>query len=152
VTSETTRFLSLLEERLALLNSLASALLAARTDIVSLDINGLESRITEQDNLCNQIRNLDYQLDRVQSQCTSLLSAPPNRLSAPAADSDSIRCRETLDRLSRVQANVKQLNDEHQVLLRRSRRTVSALLNSYHTFAITYANPSTQPVTSGETL
>jgi hypothetical protein len=45
-----------------------------------------------------------------------------------------------------------QLNDEHQALLRRSRRTVSALLNSYHSFAMTYSNPSSQSASTGEGL
>ena len=152
MSAETTKFLELLEERLSLLNSLASALTAARTDIVSLDISGLEARIAQQDNLCAQIRNLDLQLDRVQSQCNTHLAAPASHALSPFADADSIRCRETLNRLARVQANVMQLNDEHQALLRRSRRTVSALLNSYHSFAMIYSNPSSQPASAGETL
>lgn len=153
MTADATKYLELLEERLSLLNSLASALTAARTDIVSLDICGLESRITEQDNLCTQIRNLDVQLDRVQSQCSAHLAAPAKRLSGSSVvDPDSTRRLETLDRLSRVQASVKQLNDEHQVLLRRSRRTVSALLNSYHSFSMTYSNPSSSSATAGEVL
>ena len=151
MSAETIRYLELLEERLSLLGSLATALTAARTDIVSLDINGLEVRIAQQDNLCTQIRNLDLQLDRVQSQCATHLAAPSNPV--VAADSDSIRRRETLDRLTRVQARVKQLNNEHQALLRRSRRTVSALLNSYHSFAMTYSNPSNErAATAGEGL
>jgi flagellar FlgN protein len=150
VSAETKRYLELLEERLALLGSLATALTAARTDIVSLDINGLEARIAEQDHLCTEIRSLDLQLDRVQFQCITHLGKPSSQFVGSAAASDSIRHREILDRLTRVQANVKQLNDEHQALLRRSRRTVNALLNSYHTFAMTYSNPSDAPVAVGE--
>jgi len=152
VSAETTKFLELLEERLSLLNSLASALTDARTDIVSLDINGLEARIAQQDNLCGQIRNLDLQLDRVQSQCNTHLATPAIHALKPIGDADSIRCRETLNRLARVQANVMQLNDQHQALLRRSRRTVSALLHSYHSFAMTYSNPSSQSASTGEGL
>ena len=80
------------------------------------------------------------------------LASPASHALSPFADADSIRCRETLNRLARVQANVMQLNDEHQALLRRSRRTVSALLNSYHSFAMTYSNPSTQSASTGEGL
>ena len=152
MSAETTKFLELLEERLSLLNSLASALTSARTDIVSLDINGLEARIAQQDNLCAQIRNLDLQLDRVQSQCNTHLAAPASHLLNPSINPDSIRCRETIHRLARVQATVMQLNDEHQALLRRSRRTVSALLNSYHSFAMTYTNPSGQSASATEGL
>ncbi len=152
MSAETTKFLELLEERLSLLNSLASALTDARTDIVSLDITSLEARIAQQEKLCAQIRNLDLQLDRVQSQCNKHLAPAASHLLSPSINPNSIRCRETLDRLSRVQANVMQLNDEHQALLRRSRRTVSALLNSYHSFAMTYSNPSHQSVSTGEGL
>jgi hypothetical protein len=150
VSAETTRFLELLEQRLTLLGSLATALTAARTDIVSLDINGLQARIAEQERLCAEIQTLDSQLDRIQRQCATHIGAGPSSAVGFAPNGDSSRCRETLDRLNRVQANVKRLNDEHQALLRRSRRTVSALLNSYHSFAMTYANPcDSQPSASG---
>jgi hypothetical protein len=60
--------------------------------------------------------------------------------------------RETAGRLSEIQSTVKQLNDAHQVLLRRSRRTVGALLNSYHSFAATYSDPSAPRASAGERL
>ena len=154
MSAEATRYLDLLEERLALLGALATALTAARTDIVSLDITALESRIAEQDRLCTEIRSLDVQLDRVQSQCATHFSPPSMRgsviVAGLAADSDFARRRETLARLARVQANVKKLNNEHQALVRRSRRTVNALLNSYASFAMTYSNPVAEPVVVGE--
>ena len=152
MSAETTRYLELLENRLALLGSLATALTAARLDIVSLDINGLEARITEQERLCTEIRSLDVQLDRVQRQYVTHATIAPAQSASSPADSDATRRRETLDRLARVQASVKQLNQEHQALLRRSRRTVSALLNSYHSFALTYSNPSDERVAVGERL
>jgi FlgN protein len=152
MSAETTRYLELLEERLALLGSLAAALTAARTDIISLDITGLEARIAEQEKLCTKIRSLDSQLDRVQRQCITHMAPASVQIPASTTDSDVIRRRETLARLTQVQANVKQLNDEHQALLRRSRRTVSALLNSYRTFAMTYSNPSNILASAGERL
>jgi hypothetical protein len=152
VSNETTRYLELLEQRLDLLGSLASALTAARSDIVSLDINGLESRIADQQRLCTEICSLDRQLDRVQRQCATHFAPPQGQGIPSASHPDSSRLRETLDRLSRVQATVKRLNAQHQALLRRSRRTVSALLNSYHTFAMTYSNPSNDRVSAGEGL
>lgn len=150
--NETTRYLELLEQRLDLLSSLAAALTAARSDIVSLDINGLESRIADQQRLCTEIRSLDTQLDGVQRQCKAQLAQSSGQGIGSASDPDASRLRETLDRLARAQASVKQLNAQHQALLRRSRRTVSALLNSYHTFATTYSNPSNSRVSAGEVL
>ena len=137
MSADAARYLDLLERRLGLLGSLASALTAARTDIVSLDIAGLESRIADQEKLCAEIHSLDTHLDRVQQQCVTHAVAP-----APASNPNSARCREILARLAQAQATVKRLNDEHRALLRRSRRTVHALLNSYRSFAMTYANPS----------
>jgi hypothetical protein len=152
MSADSTRFLELLEQRLALLGSLAAALTAARTDIVSLDITGLEARIAKQEELCTQIRSLDSQLDRVQLQCATHMNPFSIHPAGSTADPAAVRCRETIDRLSRVQATVKQLNRQHQSLLRRSRRTVSALLNSYHSFAMTYSNPSNEQVAAGESL
>jgi hypothetical protein len=138
VTTETRRYLDLLEQRLTLLGSLADALTAAGAHITSLDIDALESRVTEQAKLCMQIHALDVQLKGARqlsgAQGASALSKNPN-------EPDAIRCRETVQRLSQAQNRVKQLNDAQRALLRRSRRTVSALLNSYHSFAPTYCNP-----------
>lgn len=149
---ETTRYLELLEQRLSLLGSLASALTAARSDLVSLDINGLESRIADQQRLCAEISSLDNHLDRMQSQCARHLSQSTGQGIVSASHADSARFQETLDRLARVQASVKQLNTQHQTLLRRSRRTVSALLNSYHTFSLTYSNPTERRSSAAEGL
>jgi hypothetical protein len=138
MSAETTRYLDLLERRLALLGSLAAALTATRADIVALDVDGLQARITDQERLCLEIRLLDAQLNRFQRQCAAHTTSGDST----ASHADTIRCRQTLDRLKSAQVSVKQLNDEHRALLRRSRRTVNALLNSYHSFALTYANPS----------
>ena len=152
MTEESTRYLQLLERRIALLGSLAEALTAARTNVASLDIDGLEARIAEQERLCGEIRSLDSDLDRVQRQCATQIGAPSSKAIGLATHSNSDRLRETLERLSQVQATVKQLNKEHQALLRRSRRTVGALLNSYHSFAMTYSNPAASGVSAGERL
>jgi hypothetical protein len=152
VTAETQRYLELLEQRIALLSSLAESLSAASTGLVSFDLDSLESRIAEQERLCTDIGALDGQIDRVQRQCAAHLATAHNQDSRTAPDPDTRRLRETAGRLSKVQSTVKQLNDAHQILLRRSRRTVGALLNSYHSFAMTYSDPSAVRVTAGERL
>jgi hypothetical protein len=140
--TEISQYLVLLEQRIALLGSLANSLTAARTGIVALDINGLEERIQEQEKLCVTIQTLDAQIDRIQKDCADQMGlSKASSTLAPILDSSSIRLRETLARLNQVQSVVKKLNAEHQLLLRRSRRTVCALLNSYHSFALTYNEP-----------
>jgi hypothetical protein len=141
VNSETKQYLELLERRIVLLGSLAEALMAARTDVVSLDIDGLESRIAQQERLCVEIRALDPQLDQVQRQCAAHLGLSSRGSASTASNADSAQLIGTFERLQKVQATVKELNNAHQALLRRSRRTIGALVNSYRSFAMTYSEP-----------
>jgi FlgN protein len=150
VTTETHRFLELLEQRIALLSSLAQSLSAASTGFVSFDLDQLESGIADQERLCSDIRALDEQIDQVQRHCAKHIDAGPVSSSAPHPD--ALRLSDTAARLSQIQSTVKRLNAAHQILLRRSRRTVGALLNSYYSFAMTYCDPSAPRVTVGERL
>jgi hypothetical protein len=150
VNAETTRYLKLLDRRILLLGSLSDALLAARADVVSLDLDGLESRIADQQRLCDEIRSLDADIDHVQHQCAAHLGVGQDKSAADSPNPDSRRLPETLDRLQKAQLRVQQLNDAHQILLRRSRRTVSALLTVYHSFALTYSDPSSARASVGE--
>lgn len=150
--NDTQPYLELLEQRISLLGSLAMSLSAASTGLISFDLDSIESRLAEQERLCVEIQALDKKMDRVQRQCAAQLQAAPNLVSSTAQDPDSNRLRETADRLGKIQSTVKQLNNAHQILLRRSRRTVGALLNSYHSFAMTYAEPSAVRVSSGERI
>ena len=141
------RYLELLEQRIGLLGLLAESISAASTNLVSFDIGSLESRIAEQEKLCADVRALDGQIDRVQRQCKVHL-ASSGAVNAP--DPEARRLQETAARLSKIQSTVRQLNDAHQMLLRRSRRTASALLNSYQSFAGTYADPAAARASAGE--
>jgi hypothetical protein len=151
LTPDTTLFLELLERRITLLGSLADALIAARADVASFDLDGLESRIAAQEHLCGEVRSLDANIDQVQRHRATQISA--SRESAQTASQPGdLRVRETLDRLRAAQVSVKRLNDAHQHLLRRSRRTVWALLNSYRTFAMTYSDPAAVRTSIGERI
>ncbi len=148
--TETTGRLELLEQRIVLLGSLSDALLAARTAVVSFDLDGLEARIADQHRLCGEIRSLDHHIEQLQFQCAAPLSPRPDKSVTQAPNHDDRGLRETVDRLNQAQVRVKQLNDAHQVLLRRSRRTVGALLTAYHSFALTYSDPSSVREPMGE--
>jgi hypothetical protein len=150
VSADTTRYLNLLEQRIALLGSLAEALMFARSSIAAFDINGLEARIASQQVLCAEISALDSQIDSLQRHCAAQVAVAHSNGVASAATPENPRMRETLARLHAVQSTVKELNDAHKILLQRSRRTVGALLNSYHTFAATYADPAAPRATIGE--
>ena len=149
--TETQKLLALFERRIALLGSLAEALSAASSSTVAFDINGLEARISEQERLCNQIRSLDSQLDVMQRRCAGQAAIGGISASVAPGVTDSTNLRNAAARLKDVQTRVKELNDAHQALLQRSRRTVFALLRSYHSFASgTYANPSAPQPMMGE--
>jgi hypothetical protein len=149
VNAEKQQYLGLLERRIELLGALAEALKASTADVVSLDIDSLESRIILQQQLCVEIHALGPQLDRVQRQCATYLQASGAGRKDAAGSGEDARISESIQRLRDVQASVKTLNSTHQALLRRSRRTVGALLNSYHTFAMTYADPGRAAVGEG---
>jgi len=59
-----TRYLDLLEQRIALLGSLADALVSAGASISAFDIDGLEARIITQQQLCAEISALDSRIGR----------------------------------------------------------------------------------------
>ena len=140
MTKASTTYLELLEQRIELLNSLAATLLAARTAMTGFDVDSLERRITEQQGLCQEIEHLDEQMERLQYQCAAHLRLRGGQ--ETLADSPELEA--TMLRLHQAQATVKQLNTAHQALLTRSRRTVTALLNSLHTFEGTYRKAALQ--------
>lgn len=153
MTSDATSLLQLIEQRIALLSSLAESFAAARVDIGRLDISGLERRISDQDRLCAQIRSVDSTLDQMQRRCSAYLAVSAGE-SSLTAKQDHQKLRDALARLHSIQSAVKQLNDAHQLLLRRSRRTVNALLQSYESLlndasAGTYADPASAAVSLG---
>lgn len=147
---ETAHYLELLEQRIALLGSLAGSLGFARTETVSLDIDRLELRIHEQELLCQDLHRVDVQIDGCQKDRAKQTALAENKMLAANLKPDDLRLEETLTRLYQVQVAVKKLNSEHQALLRRSRRTVAALLNSYHSFATIYSVPTAMRPSAGE--
>jgi FlgN protein len=132
--TQTSRYLELLELRITLLDSLSKTLLAARTAIVAFDIDALESQVAEQQQLCREIQALDEQVERLEYQCAAHLRLRGGQ----ATDDTNSELDDAIQRLHRAQANVKRLNDLHQTVLRRSQRTILALLYSLRTFEGTY--------------
>src|ERR1700759_547216 len=132
--------LEILDRRIALLESLAKSLAAAREEAVGLNVDEFEERIREQESFCAQIQDLDRQISRIQKDSEAQLRWSADTFVTLQAQPEA-RLQQTLTRLNEAQATVQRLNSEHKVLLRRSRRTVSALLNSYRSFALTYSRP-----------
>src|SRR3981189_647743 len=148
--ADATRYLELLEQRIGLLGSLADALVAAGASISAFDIDGLEARIITQQQLCAEISALDSRIDAVQRHCTEQVALPRAndiRLTGPTEESG---LRQRLNPLQAIQSSVNQRNEAHKILLQRARRTMGALLHSYHTYALTYADPAAPRATIGE--
>jgi len=147
--SETTRYLGLLERRLTLLDSLSKTLAESRDQFVSMDLEALGGRIAEQEQLCALIRSLDKEITSAQVRCAERAGVRPctdaiSWLDQRDGDAgQNTQIRRTLSRIATAQAELKRLNDAHQSMLRRSRRTVNVLLNLFNSYAPTYGTPAT---------
>lgn len=108
----------LLGERLRLLDSLAVELRACSEAMVSLDLDGMHRRVARQEQVCQQIRSVDREIDFLQKQW----SAEERSELLPAV-------KDILGRISTAQSEVRRLNSAHAALLRRSRRTLRAMIN-----------------------
>jgi len=134
MSDDANRYLEMLEQRIALLQSLSGALHAARAAVVSCDIAGFEARITEQETLCGEVIRLDAQLTILRQSCGA-----DAQLREPGANRRwDEKLRDAFKRLQLAGEAVKQETESHQAVVRRSRRTVTALLNSFQTFEGNY--------------
>lgn len=125
---EREHYLELLERRLTLLGDLAGALRASTEALVQLDLDTIHRKVGEQERLCHEIRSLDRGLDDLQRKCSVGL--------APGSDSSAL-----LARMAEAQAEVRTLNRKHAALVRRSRRTLEAMMNFLRSTSPTYADP-----------
>jgi flagellar biosynthesis/type III secretory pathway chaperone len=123
--------MELLERRLALLGELAAALKASTDALVGLDIEMIHQSVGNQERLCGEIRSLDRGLDALQRKWAAGM--------AERGESGAINA--LLDRVAEAQAEVRQLNQRHAALVRRSRRTLDAMLNFLRSAGPTYADP-----------
>lgn len=115
---ETSTISALLGERLKLLDSLAVELRACSEAMVALDLDGMHRRVAQQEQVCQQIRSVDREIDFLQRQW----SADERGEVLPAV-------KDLLGRISSAQSEVRRLNSSHAALLRRSRRTLRAMMN-----------------------
>jgi hypothetical protein len=140
---ETEKYLNLLEQRLKLLRALAQQLVGCRKEFVAMDLDGMYGRIAEQEDLCRQIQSLHPAIDSLQRTCAKQLDL--GRLDAASNPEDAewaVRLRAVLRDLGQTQAEVNRLNQIHAAYLRRSRRTVSVLMNFLGSYTLIYPHPA----------
>ncbi len=152
MSNETQKIVEILDQRLAAMNAVAESLTLAGAAIAACNIDELESRIREQESLCLRIQDLDRQLDATQKRRTSLASAATSTSENLGIAQDNQRqLSAAMERVREVHDRVKRLNANHAELLRRSRRTVQALTQAYHSVSLgTYADPLQQSTVAGE--
>lgn len=149
MTADRTRFLRLLERRLDLLGALTAVVTDSRNDFIAMDLPAMERRIAEQEQLCSQIRSLDFEISRAQNSCSANVSplaspgaGPVSRSSNGDQADTNQEVRVVVSRITAAQIELKRANDVHQAMLRRSRRTVQVLLNVFNSLAPIYSAPS----------
>lgn len=146
MTPDSARYLKLLEHRLGLLSALTDVLRQSRDCFVLTDLSAMERSIAEQAQLCARIRLLDTEISSTQARCAERIgqAAPAGTIGSPTlpdAHSGHEQIRVVLSRIAAAQSELKKINDAHQSMLRRSRRTVQVLLNLFDSFAPTYSAP-----------
>jgi hypothetical protein len=136
-------YLALLERRLSLLRLLAQEFVACRKEFVALDLDGIYRRISEQEELCRQIQRLHPAIHALQQACALHLGLGSHGAAGELENSEwADRLSRVLQELGKAQAEVGRLNQIHAAYLRRSRRTVSVLMNFVGRYAMTYSRPA----------
>ena len=132
--SQTAHYISLVERRTELLQLLIASLRTVRDAVVTFDMRRLEAGIAEQQDLCARIRMLDTDIEK----------------SRQSRDDADPQLRGAFQHMIATASVTHQLNHAQRSLLRHSRRTVDALMNSYRMFALTYADPAANRRAAGE--
>ena len=138
--TEVENYVLLLESRLSLLQMLAQQFVDCRKDFISMDLDGMYSRISEQEDLCRKIQRLDPEINLLHQTCMKQLGLEPaDESNAPENAAWADRLRQVMQGLGQAQTEIGRLNQIHAAYLRRSRRTIDVLMNSLGVGAVTYA-------------
>ncbi len=135
-------YLGLLDRRLSLLHLLAQEFVDCRKEFVALDLDGMYRRISEQEELCRQIQRLHPAIHALQQTCAAHLGLENHGAIGNLENSEGAeRLGRVMHEIGKAQAEVGRLNQIHAAYLRRSRRTISVLMNYIGNYAMTYASP-----------
>ncbi len=126
-----TAYLDLLERRTSALRLLAREMAAAREAFVTLDLERIQQHTLTQENLCSEIRFLDHEI----------AALGETRAFAAGHEAAVARLRQAETEHAQAAGAVARHNRVQGALLRRSRRSVNALMNLLAKFSATYAAP-----------
>jgi hypothetical protein len=136
-------YLGLLERRLSLLRLLAQEFVDCRKEFVALDLDGMYRRISEQEELCRQIQRLQPAIHALQQTCATHLGLESRGAAGNAENAERAeRLGRVMRDLGKAQAEVGRLSQIHAAYLRRSRKTISVLMNYIGNYAMTYSCPA----------
>lgn len=136
-------YFELLNRRLTLLDKLAGELQTSNEALVRLDLEEMHRQVDRQEGLCREIQSLDRSLDELQKKCGAEIRPDG------ASDDERLALNQMLGRVAEAQAGVRVLNRKHAALLRRSRRTLDAMLNFVRSTSPTYSDPRRVGQTAG---
>jgi hypothetical protein len=110
-------------------------------------------RISEQEELCRQIQRLHPAIHALQLRCATHLGLEhQGAVGNPENAEWAERLRRVMRELGKAQAEVGRLNQIHAAYLRRSRRTISVLMNFIGNYRMTYSRPSENIVPGPTTM
>ena len=131
---EVDRYLILLEKRLATLRQLATQIRESQDAYAGMDLDRITHYIAHQENLCNQVRSFDLQIQSLSKSLGDALNleldlAKPATLMSHLDESSQRKLRIVTQGLANIQADVKRLNRVQAELLKRSKRSINVLVN-----------------------
>jgi hypothetical protein len=125
-----TRYMELLERRLVTLRLLAAGLQQSREALTAVDLEAIHQSNNQQENLCNEIRFLDTELEDFWKNIAAEFNINSSEKLEGLLDTASARrFHVLLNTLSAVQVDVRRLNRVQAQLLSRSRRSIDVLIN-----------------------
>jgi hypothetical protein len=125
-----TRYMELLERRLVTLRLLAAGLQQSREALTAVDLEAIHQSNNQQENLCNEIRFLDTELEDFWKNIAAEFNINSGEKLDGLLDTASARrFHVLLNTLSAVQVDVRRLNRVQAQLLSRSRRSIDVLIN-----------------------
>ena len=131
---EINHYLNLLERRLDRLRCLGMQLKESQAAFTAMDLDRITYYIDYQENLCNEIRSLDDQIRELNKRLcvaipTGINLLAPDSLLSHLDEGSGRKLRIVMQGLANIQAEVKRLNRVQSDLLKRSKRSINALIN-----------------------
>lgn len=141
------QLLSLTEQHLQVLRELITELATARPALTSMDLDGIYSHVARQTLLCRRLNEARMQAMAGWKEASAPLACPPEprQVISRIHSHDAVagdRLTELLDAISIAEAELRQQNRIHTLLIDGTRRTLAILGNALATLSPTYGPPS----------